>query len=112
MAYRIVHDLRQKHPEYQVVRHEDLSLGPLQGFRRLYDALGLQFTPKAQRTIQASSSSENPKELSTSAVHAFQLDSRANLGNWKRRLSPEEIQRVRQITGEVAACYYPDESWE
>jgi len=112
MAYRTVYDLRLKDPEYQVVRHEDLSLDPIQGFRHLYAALGLQFTRQAQRAVQASSSSENPKELSASAVHAFQLDSRANLYNWKRRLSVEEIQRVRQITGEVAACYYPDESWD
>ena len=112
MAYRTIHDLCLKHPEYQIVRHEDLSLEPVQGFRMLYTALGLQLTPKAQRAIQASSSSENPKELTASAAHAFQLDSRANLDNWKRRLSAEEIQRVRQIAGEVAACYYPDDSWD
>lgn len=112
MAYRTVHELRLKHPEYQVVRHEDLSLDPVQGFRLLYAALGLRFTQKAQRAIQASSSSENPKEISASAVHAFQLNSRANLNNWKRRLGAEEIQRVRQITEEVAASYYPDESWD
>ncbi len=112
MAYRTVHDLCLKHPEHQLVRHEDLSFDPVQGFRRLYAALGLRFTPQAERTIQASSNSDNPKELPASAVHAFQLDSRANLDNWKRRLSPEEIQRVRQITGEVAAYYYPEESWE
>jgi hypothetical protein len=112
MAYQTVHELHLKHPEYQVIRHEDLSLDPVQGFRLLYAALGLQFTPQAQMTVQASSSSENPKELPASAVHAFQLDSRASLDNWKRRLSAEEIRRVRQIAGEVASCYYPDESWD
>jgi hypothetical protein len=112
MAYQMTHDLSLEHLEYQVVRHEDLSLEPVQGFRLLYAALGLQFTPQAQKVVQASSSSENPKELSTSAAHAFQLDSRANLDNWKRRLSADEIKRVRQITGEVAACYYPEESWD
>jgi len=112
MAYRTVHDLCLKHPEYQLVRHEDYSLDPVQRFRQLYTALGLQFTQQAQMTVQASSSSENPKELPASAVHAFQLDSRANLDNWKRRLSAQEIQRVRQITGEVAACFYPDDTWD
>lgn len=112
MSYRTIHDLCLKHPEYQIVRHEDLSLDPVQGFRQLYAALGLQLTPKAQRAIQASSSSENPKELAASAVHAFQLDSRANLDNWKRRLSAEDIQRIRQITSQAAAFYYPDASWD
>jgi hypothetical protein len=111
MAYQMVHDLHLKHPEYQIVRHEDLSLDPVQGFNRLYTTLGLRFTSRAQKIIQNSSNPENPKELSASAVHAFQLDSRANLDNWKRRLSAEEIKRIRQITGDVAASYYPDESW-
>jgi hypothetical protein len=90
MAYRMVHDLRREHPEYQVVLHEDLSINPVQGFSTLYAAVGLQFTSQAQATIRASSSSANPKELSADAVHAFQLDSRASLLNWKRRLSSEE----------------------
>lgn len=111
MAYQMVNHLGLKHPEYQVVRHEDLSREPVQGFRSLYAALGLRFIPQAQRVIQSSSSSENPKELSASAVHAFRLDSRANLNNWKRHLSVADIERVRQIAGEVAACYYPEESW-
>jgi hypothetical protein len=112
MAYQIVHDLRLKNPEFQVVRHEDLSREPVQGFHRLYAALGLQFTPQAQRNVQNSSSSKNPKELSASAVHAFRLDSRASLNNWKRHLGADDIERIRQIVGEVAACYYPEESWD
>ena len=41
----------------------------------------------------------------------MQLDSRANLDNWKRRLSPNEIGRIRKLTEDVARFYYPEESW-
>ncbi len=58
-----------------------------------------------------SSSSENPSELSRKKVHSVRLDSRANLHNWKHRLSAEEIARVRQLTEEVAYLYYPDVDW-
>jgi len=39
------------------------------------------------------------------------LDSRANLQNWKRRLSSQEIDFVRRSTEGVAELYYPEESW-
>ncbi len=100
-----------------VVRHEDLSLEPLQGFRELYDRLDLSFTNRAQATILSSSNSENPQELpqysgAHKSVHGTRLDSRANLQNWKRRLSAEEISRIRQLTESVAVRYYPDFTWE
>jgi hypothetical protein len=112
MAYQMVHDLRLKHPEYHIVRHEDFSANPVECFGALYGALGLQFTPQAQATVQATSSPANPKELPADAVHAFQLDSRASLSNWKRRLSAEDVRRIRTIAGDVAAYYYPEESWD
>lgn len=112
MIYQVVDILKTRFPHFIVVRHEDLSLDPLSGYRELYTALGLDFTDKVKQTILQSSSSENPKELSKRAVHSVQLDSRANLQNWKRRLSPEEIERVRCLTQDLASRYYPELSWE
>jgi hypothetical protein len=40
------------------------------------------------------------------------LDSRANLHNWKHRLTGEEIARVRRLTEETAALFYPEIAWE
>ena len=112
MAYQVVHYLRLEYPEFQVVRHEDLPRHPVEGFRQLFAAIDLHFSPRAESIIRGYSSSENPKELSASSVHAYRLDSRANLNNWKRHLSAADILRVRQVAGEVAACYYPEESWD
>jgi hypothetical protein len=58
-----------------------------------------------------SSSSENPAELSKKKVHAVKLDSRANLNNWKKRLSSDEIMRIRKITGKTSKLFYSDEEW-
>jgi hypothetical protein len=112
MVYRSVQAACRRVPSVQVVRHEDLSLDPVPGFRELYGEVGLRFTPPVERKILESSSSQNPAELSRSKVHSIKLDSRANLHNWKRRLSPDEIARVRQLTEEVALDYYPDVEWE
>lgn len=112
LVYQAVAQYRQQFPQFLIVRHEDLSLDPLGGFRQLYQALGLAFTPQVQETILASSSSENPQELSNRSVHAVRLDSRASLHNWKRRLTGEEITRVRSLTEETAALFYPEIDWE
>jgi hypothetical protein len=112
MIYETALALIQKRPDFILVRHEDLSLDPLEGYRLLYEALGLPYTEKARQKILRSSSTENPAELSKKQVHSVNLDSRANLHNWKRRLSREEICRVRELAGDTADRVYPDLDWE
>jgi hypothetical protein len=111
MIYHVVAELRQQDPNLLVVRHEDLSVSPLEGYRDLYAALHLSYTPRARAAVVQSSKAENPKEISTQAVHATRLDSLANLLNWQHRMQPAEIARVRQLTGPVAAQYYPEMDW-
>jgi hypothetical protein len=77
----------------------------------MYQALGLDFTPRVEKLILNSSSSENPKELSKKKVHGFKLDSRANIDLWKKRMTAEEIKHVREITKEISPLYYSDEEW-
>jgi hypothetical protein len=112
ITYEIVAGFCARYPDFQVVRQEDLSLDPLGGFQKLYQALDLDFTPQAQKAILDSSSAENPGEVSKQAVHAVRLDSRANLHNWKRRLQAQEIERVRSLTQATAQQYYPELAWD
>ena len=111
MIYRVVARMMKLHPSFIVVRHEDLSLDPVSCYRDLYAVLDLDFTPKVEQAILSASSAENPAELSKGKVHAVKLDSRANLDNWKKRLSPDEIERVRKMTGKTAKLFYSDEEW-
>jgi hypothetical protein len=82
------------------------------GFRSLYQSLGLDFSPRAEKDVLNASSSENPTELSKNKTHSVKLDSRANLHNWKKRLTPEEIKRIRSLTEDVASSFYSDVKWE
>jgi hypothetical protein len=111
LIYRSVHSAHQQNPKFIIVRHEDLSRDPVSGYRNLYALLGLDFTPRVQKIILNSSSSENPAELPRKKVHAFKLDSRTNMDNWKKRLTSEEIIRVRKITEEISTLYYSDIEW-
>lgn len=111
MVYRVVRATRERIPSIRVVRHEDLSLDPVAGYRKLYGELGLEFTPRVERMILDSSSSENPTELSKKKTHSVKLNSRASVNNWKKWLSNDEINRVRKMTEETAHLYYPEVSW-
>lgn len=111
MIYRSVHTTRQLFPGFKIVRHEDLSLDPVAGYKSLYESLGLQFDDKVRDMILNSSSSENPAELSKKKVHSVKLDSRANLDNWKKRLSADEITRIRKMTEDVSHLFYSDNEW-
>ena len=111
VIYGTVHLTRALHPEFLIVRHEDLSRDPIPGYRALYETLNLEFTPRVENMILNSSSSENPREPSRKNIYAIKLDSRANVDNWKKRLEPEEIERVRTMTEDISKLYYSDAEW-
>lgn len=111
IVYHAVDQLRSSIPSMLLVRHEDLSLEPLQQFERLYSLLGLRFTAEVKRGIVAATEAGNPTELARGRPYATHLDSRANLENWRRRLTADEISRIRSLTSDVARRYYDPAGW-
>jgi hypothetical protein len=112
MVYRVVHSARELQPDFKLVRHEDLSLAPVDGYRKLYGSLGLSFNERARDVVLNSSNSENPMELATGKTHSVKLDSRASVNNWKKHLDPAEIDRVRRITQDISDLYYSGDEWK
>lgn len=112
MIYQAVDILGEKIPDLIVIRHEDISSNPVGNFKLLYQKLALEYSQRIENAVIRSSTSNNPKVRSNGAVHSYHLDSRANLDNWKRKLNGEEIQRVRELTGEAAVKYYSDQDWQ
>lgn len=111
LIHRFVHDARKLFPDFNIVRHEDLSLDPLPGFKTLYESLGLDFDERVKTTILNSSSSENPARLARNKTYSVKLDSRASLDNWKQILTPQEVTRIRKITESVSHLFYSDSEW-
>lgn len=112
MLYRTIYETMQSRSDLITVRHEDLSRDPVQGFRDLYLKLGYDFTPSVEEAILNSSSSENPTKLAENKTHSVKLNSRANLDNWKRILSAEEIVRIRKMTEGVSQYFYSEDEWK
>jgi hypothetical protein len=112
MIYRFVHLNSGLFPNFKIMRHEDLSLNPVQGYQALYESLDLKFDEKVKDTILHSSSSENPTRLAKDQTFSVKLDSRAALNNWKKILSAEEISRVRKMTENVSPMFYSEDEWK
>lgn len=113
IVYGTVLEYQRRHPEWIFVRHEDLSLDPVASFRDLFGRLGLEFTDDAKRTIVASSDARNPREAGTAPGDDYSVmrDSRASISNWKRRLTSEQIDRIRRGVADVSPAFYSESEW-
>jgi hypothetical protein len=101
-----------RHPEFVLVRYEDLALNPEAGFRDLYERLDLPYTAQAERTVRAGSMAgpaarNNPWGRVGLGRTAFQpMDSKANAWAWRGRLSADEAARIIAATRPVAERFY------
>jgi hypothetical protein len=109
IIYSVVLDKR--FPIVHLVRHEDLSADPAGGYARLFELLDLPFTPAVAEAVARSTGAENPAETRVEKPHETELNSKANLENWRHRLSTEEAERIRELTEGTATRLYPTLSW-
>jgi hypothetical protein len=116
LVWRVIHHVIRRfqctHPNWIFLRHEDLSRRPQQGFEDLFARLGLDMLPRVRQAIQAHTSAANPKEARAGVVHQLHRDSLGNIWNWRSRLRPDEIARLREGTHDVARFFYTDADWE
>lgn len=90
--YTAIGEYRNSHPRWQFVRHEDISRNPEQGFSDIYEGFGLAMNRCARAAIMAAFDGHNPAD-------------------WRRFLSPEQIERIRSGTAVVAAGFYAEDDW-
>lgn len=112
ILYYVVSEYRRKYPDWIFIRHEDISRDPSGSFRDLYNRLGIEFTPGVEADIRNNSDSKNPQEWDNEGGYQnIKLNSSANLDNWKRRLTGDEIERIRRGVEGVSELFYTDSEW-
>ena len=115
LMWKAMHDVidgyRKRHPEWRFVRHEDLSAEPIEGFRALYHHLGLTWGERVERGLARYSSAGNPDEVPAWRHRSVRRDSAAARRTWLRRLTPDEIARVRAGVAGVSERFYGDDDW-
>lgn len=107
--YEVVDTFRARRPEWAFVKYESLADDPIAGFRDLYRRLGLSWAEDVARKIKDMNSSQNPGEVPLWRRRAVKRDSGAAKRTWRERLTPEEIERVRAGTRDIALRFYTEE---
>jgi len=106
VIYAFVARMREIHPTWHFVLHEELSRAPEEGFAELYGALGLHFDAAARRAVRAHSAASNAKDAPPGDKGGIRRDSKAAVETWRHRLTDEEIDAVRRGTAKVAELFY------
>jgi len=112
IIYSVVHSYQEQVSDLLLVRHEDLSIEPLEGFGKLFEKLNLPFTEHVQTQIRKTTRSQNPEQLRKGNEHAIHLDSRASLHNWRSRLEEEEVERILNQSQKELQLFYQPEEWK
>jgi hypothetical protein len=115
LVWRVMYDIvdrwRDEHPDWTVVRHEDLSREPVEGFRALFDAVAVDMTSDIESFIRESTSASNPTAAPDGQAHALQRDSKANANRWLQALDADDVARLRVLVDDVAQRFYGPEDW-
>lgn len=107
--HHVIRTYQEKHPEWIFMRHEDLSTDPIRRFHSVFRAFDLEFSQKVKKRIHETSGEHNPVEQHTKKP--FIRNSKENIYNWKKRLTPEEILLIRRQTSEISGFFYTDDEW-
>lgn len=96
-------DAMDRHPDWKVVKYEDVCQDPLREFQGLYKECGLEWTKKVAGWIQSKSESISPGAYKTSRV------SKQQVGAWRTRASPGEVKQVRRVLEPFNLPFYQSE---
>jgi|tagenome__1003787_1003787.scaffolds.fasta_scaffold20817846_2 hypothetical protein len=111
MLHDVIDGYRHRHPDWLFVRHEDLSREPQQRFADLCLRLDVPFDGGVAEYLDSHTGGGNPAEAASGKAHELRRDSRANVDNWRARLTPDEVKRVREATAGVAERFYGEDEW-
>ena len=106
--YSVLDKYLTNNPSWLSKRHEDISQNPLNEFRDLYQKLDLEFSKKIERKIRQYSSGKN---YEPTKVLALKRDSSSVAKEWQKHIDQEEINIIKNITGNLALKYYPENEW-
>ena len=109
LMYSAVLRFRERRPEWQFVRLEDIAADPQEAFERMYRSLGLVFDDHVRAAVSETSDASNPVEVADPAM--VRRNSLASVNVWRRRLSPSEVERVRTGVEPVGSAFYTDADW-
>jgi hypothetical protein len=106
VMYSVVHQYQQNHPDWLFVKHEELAVDPIEGFKELYRYCELCWNSNVESVVLSHSKNGNVGEVPQGNPGTIKRDSKAAIATWEKRLTQREIWRVSSGTREVARLFY------
>jgi hypothetical protein len=104
-------DYRTRHPDWRVLRYEDVAGDPLPSFERLYGDLGLTWSERVVDGVHRYSGDQNSAVVPDRDKGGVRRSSVAAMWTWQSRLTGDEVARVRAGTEEEASLFYGSVDW-
>lgn len=92
-----------------IVTYENLAKAPQKHFRKLYNQLGLEWTPSVADEVAKMSGEQNPKESDDPGFRA--RNSKAMRDVWMNRLTSEQISLIATETAPIWRKFYSKKDW-
>jgi len=110
LLWNILHftilEYKKLYPSWLFLKHEDISYNPRAGFQEVFGYLGLDMNSDIWSYVDEYTSETNPIEATSEAYQS--RNSKLLLHTWQKRLSDDEIYRIRESTSEIALQFYRD----
>jgi Sulfotransferase family len=100
-----------EHPDWHVLRYEDIADDPAQQFQRLYEDLGLSWTETARQLVSDYSTASDPGSSQPSGKGGTKRDSAATRKIWTTRLNEVQLAKIRTGVSAEYQSFYHDDEW-
>jgi len=100
----VIEDASTRHPDWLVRVHEQLCVDPAVEFKRLYDDLGLEWTPSSEEFLRTRNSPGSG--FTVNRIAAEVSDS------WRRRLDDRQLATVRDVVSRFPIATWSDHDFE
>lgn len=93
--------LKEQYPNWYFVALEDIATSPMKEFRKMFKYLELDFNDKVCAYITETTNSKNNAERTNKNVHVLKRNSKESINNWQKRLTENEIKKIKNQTSEI-----------
>lgn len=110
-VHKVFFSQSRKHPNWHIVKHEDLSQDPVAVFHKLYLELDLPWSDSIERQIIEMTGAKGSNKVTSGKVHSLRRNSSEIFKASIQSLSQEERRAIFDIVKDVALPIYSRESF-
>ena len=112
ILYSYLQKLQKSNKDWIFVKHEDLSIDPMNEFQLLFKKLGFPFRNMTINKINKLSSTDNSNYLLPGQRDNNKRNSKELIYRWHEILSKDEVSRIREKVSSISNIWYDEKSWK